>query len=173
LKSLLISGLTFVALACPLRCQPTTEEPVQMTAAKITRDGSVLHGTGSVKAKVGSIMFQAETGVLNRETGEVALSGHVHLVLPPRSDHNLFRYDGTALVTEHAVDVFADQMTVKNGNLKGSGHVRILADKAQLMADEIRMFLGNADARLTGNIQAVGVRAQRQTLIFPPEIILK
>jgi lipopolysaccharide assembly outer membrane protein LptD (OstA) len=144
-----------------------------MTAAKVTRDGSVLRGTGSVKAKVGNIMFQAETGVLNRETGELALSGHVHLVLPPRPDHNLFRYDATALVTVQAVDVFADQVKVKNGNLKGSGHIRILADKTQLMANEIEMFLSTADARLTGNIQAVGLRTQPRTPIFPPEIIIK
>ena len=173
MKSLLISGLALVALAYPLISQPTAEEPVQMTAVKITRDGSVLRGTGSVKAKVGNIIFEAETGVLNRETGELALSGHVHLVLPPRSDHNLFRYDATALVTASAVDVFADQVKVKNGDLKGSGHIRIMADKTQLMANEIEMFLSTADARLTGNIQAVGVRVQPRTVIFPPEVIIK
>jgi lipopolysaccharide assembly outer membrane protein LptD (OstA) len=158
LKTLLISGLTLAALAYPLVCQSTSSEPVEMTAEKMTSEGSVLRGVGAVEAKLGPLTLHAEAGVLNRESGEVTLTGHVQVVLPPRSDHYLFLYNSSALVTENAVDIFADEIDVKSGILQGSGHVRILAGRAHLTADRIEMLLTTAEALVTGDVQAVGVR---------------
>jgi hypothetical protein len=49
-------------------------------------------------------------------------------------------------------------MKVNGGILHGSGHVRILADRAQLTADRIDMVLLTGDSQVKENVRAVGVR---------------
>ncbi len=142
---------------------------IEMTAKDLKKDGSVLRGRGAVEAKADQCMMRADEGTLNRETGEIDLRGHVHVVLPPRTDHTVFRYDSHALVTGKAVDVFADHIHVKNMLLQGSGHVQVRAAEGDLQADEIVMYMNTADAQLHGTVPAQGLH--RGLKDFPPEVI--
>ena len=171
MKSLVIQCAMLAAVAHPLTGQPSATGPIEMTARKMSRDGSILHGSGGVAVMIGNVALHAETGVWNRQTNEVILSGHVRVALPARTDHNLFRYDSSALVTGKACDVYADRLKVRNMSLAGAGHIKIDTGEAQLTADEIEMDLNTADARVKGNIQATGVGSHQRTRVFPPELI--
>ena len=141
----------------------------EMAAKHLTHEGFILHGTGGVETRIGQFVLHADEGTLNPETGEIDLRGHAHLVLPARTDHTLFRYDSTALVTDKAVDLLADHLHVKNMMLQGSGHIQIRAGEDRLQADEIEMYLNTADGRVRGNVHASGTH--RGFKDFPPDII--
>jgi hypothetical protein len=171
LKRLLILAFSFAALAQPQTRPFTGAEQPEMTAGKLTRQGPLLRGTGGVDAKFGPLVLHADEGSLNAETGELDLSGHVHATLPARTDHSLFRYGSGALVTGKPVDLSADHVNLKNGLLRGAGHVEIRTVEARLQAGEIEMFLSTADARLTGIVDATSPQRRRGFPEFPADII--
>ncbi len=115
--------------AIPLVCQT---QSVEMTATKLDRQGTLVRGSGGVKAKFGPVLVTSDSGTWDRSTGEVVLVNHVHVALPPRTDHNLFRYEDTGLVTAGPAEIFADRLTVKDMYLRGSGDVRVHTKKAKL-----------------------------------------
>jgi hypothetical protein len=132
---------------------------------------------GRAEAKVSGLVLRADAVSLNRETGELKLRGHVHVILPAREDHTVVRYGNGVLLTKQSIGLTADQVTVKNGLLEASGNlVLVPADaelgKVQLQSDEMYMYLKIGDATMQGNIRPSGVSGGHHgSLEFPPEII--
>jgi lipopolysaccharide assembly outer membrane protein LptD (OstA) len=148
---------------------PAQRDQIGMTAKHLTHDGTILRGRGGVEARMGKFVLHADEGTLNAATGEVDLRGHAHILLPARTDHTLFRYDSTALVTDKAVDLLADRIDVKNAILHGSGHIQVRGADDHLQADEVEMYLNSGDGRVSGNVQSSG--PHRSVTDFPPDII--
>jgi lipopolysaccharide export system protein LptA len=137
--------------------------------------------SGRAEAKVGSMVLHADEATLNRDTGELSMRGHVRVILPAREDHSVVRYGSGVILTDQAIGLTADRLTVKNGLLQASGNIVVLPTdpelpKVQLRGDEMYMYLKIGDATLRGNVKTVGfdppVGIQRETkMFFPPEII--
>jgi hypothetical protein len=134
---------------------------------------------GHAEAKVLGLVLHADEATLNRETGELAMRGHVHVMLPAREDHSVVRYGTGVLLTDQPIGLTADRLTVKNALLQASGNVVVVpADpelpKVQLRGDELFMYLKIADATLKGYVQPSGFPARGPRVpdhIFPPDII--
>ena len=133
---------------------------------------------GHTEAKVLGLVLYADEATLNRETGELAMRGHVHVTLPAREDHTVVRYGTGVLLTDQPIGLTADRLTVKNALLQASGNIVVVPTdpelpKVQLRADEIVMYLKIADATLKGNVKPIGIRDPRTrgSNPMPPEII--
>jgi hypothetical protein len=135
---------------------------------------------GHAEAKVLGLVLHADEATLNRETGELAMRGHVHASLPAREDHSVVRYGSSVLLTDQPIGLTADRLTVKDGLLQASGHIVVVpADpelpNVQLRGDELFMYLKIADATLKGNLRPNGFPAPATTRafehVFPPDII--
>ena len=131
--------------------------------------------SGHAVAKVLGLILQADEATLNRETGELAMRGHVHAVLPAREDHSVVRY-GT--LTDQPIGLTADRLTVKNSLLQAAGNIVVVPSdpelpKVQLRGDELFMYLKIGDATLKGNVRLSGFRDPRSRtgVDMPPEII--
>ena len=72
---------------------------VDLTADKLVHDAALVRGLGHARARVGDLVLQADEATLRNQTGELELRGHVHIVLPAREDHTLFRYGSGNLLT--------------------------------------------------------------------------
>lgn len=162
-----IRALRICVAAIPLLAQTPS---IQLTATKLVREGSVLRGSGSVKTSLGAIAIASEKGSWDRSTGEVILTGRVHVILPPRTDHNLFRYENTALVTAGPAEIFADRIEVKDTFLRGSGNVKVRTGEGEATADRIEMSLHSADAQLFGNLRS-SKEGPARSRVFPPDIV--
>jgi len=136
---------------------------------------------GRAEAKVAGAVLRADEATLNHETGELKMSGHVHVTLPAREDHSVVRYGTGVLLTDQPIGVTADRVSVKNGLLEASGNIVVVPvdpelPKVQLRGDEMSMDLKIADATLRGNVRAsgipepVGIRSFAN-YHFPPDII--
>jgi hypothetical protein len=139
---------------------------------------------GRAQARVGCVVLHADEATLNRDTGELAMRGHVHVTLPAREDHSVVRYGTGVLLTDQPIGLAADRLTVKNGLLQASGNIVVVPTdpelpKVQLRGDEMYMYLRIADATLRGNIRPIGITAPISLprpligprTIFPPDII--
>jgi len=135
---------------------------------------------GRAEAKVLGVVLHADEATLNRETGELAMRGHVHVMLPAREDHSVVRYGTGVIVTDQPIGLTADRLTVKNAVLQASGNVVVVpADpelpKVQLRGDELFMYLKIGDATIKGNVRPSGFPApvtfRTFEQIFPPDII--
>ena len=133
---------------------------------------------GRAEAKVSGLMLRADEATLNRETGELQMRGHVHILLPAREDHTAVRYGTGVLVTDQPIGLTADRVRVKNGLLEASGNIIVLPvdeklPRVQLKGDELSMFLKIGDATLRGNVRPSGIPepGRRSSPEFPPEII--
>ena len=134
---------------------------------------------GRAEAKVLGLILHADEATLNRETGELAMRGHIHVTLPAREDHTVVRYGEGVLLTDQPIGLTADRVTVKNSLLQASGNIVVTpADpelpKVQLRGDEIFMYLRIGDATLQGMCTeriygAVNFRTYEH--IFPPDVI--
>jgi hypothetical protein len=123
--------------------------------------------SGHAVAKVLGLILQADEATLNRETGELAMRGHVHAVLPAREDHSVVRYGTGVVLTDQPIGLTADRLTVKNSLLQAAGNIVVVPSdpelpKVQLRGDELFMYLKIGDATLKGNVRLSGM---------PPEII--
>ncbi len=125
---------------------PAAGQGVQITSAK----------RGHIQAKTGAVVLDADGGKLDAATGKLDLEGHARVTLPARNDRNLVRYAGRAVVTDDAVLITADRVTVKDGLLRGRGHVVVRTNDARLQGDEIQVFLRLGDGELRGNIRVNG-----------------
>jgi hypothetical protein len=117
---------------------------------------------GRAEAKVSGLILRADDANLNRETGELKMLGHVHVILPARADHTVVRYGAGVLLTDKPIGLSADRVTVKDGLLEASGNLVLVPvdpdlPNAQLRSDEMYMYLKIADATLRGNIHPSGV----------------
>jgi lipopolysaccharide assembly outer membrane protein LptD (OstA) len=159
-----------------------TAASADLIADKLSRNGAVLHGIGHVRSRSGNLDFQADEGTLNTGTGEIDLRGHVHVTLPGRDDHSLFRYGDSsatgqpgAIVTDKPAELYANRISLKDNQLTASGNVVLDAEYARIQADEMSMSLRNADARLTGHVRATGLgtwsRDKRSRPETGPEIV--
>jgi hypothetical protein len=135
---------------------------------------------GHAEAKVMGLVLHADEATFNRETGELAMRGHVHATLPAREDHTVVRYGTGVILTAEPIGLMADRLTVKNGFLQASGNIVVVPvdpelPKVQLRGDEIYMYLKIADATLSGNVRPSGIpdpqKIIRRQVIMPPEII--
>jgi len=139
---------------------------------------------GRAEAKVSGVVLHADEASLNRETGELAMRGHVYVTLPAREDHTVVRYGANVLLTDQPIGLTADRVTVKNGVLEGSGNIVLVPNdpelpKVQLRGDELAMQLKIADATLRGNVRSSGIPDPVDTRSlfpaprwrFPPDII--
>jgi len=138
---------------------------------------------GRAEAKVAGLVLRADEATLNSETGELKMSGHVHVTLPAREDHTVVRYGTGVLLTDQPIGLTADRVSVKNGLLEASGNIVVVPvdpeqPKVQLHADEIYMYLKIADATLRGNVRPSGLPTSQPAVIrgfyahpFPPDII--
>jgi len=138
---------------------------------------------GRAEAKVLGLVLHADEATFNRETGELAMRGHVHVSLPAREDHTVVRYGTGVLLTDQPIGLTADRVSVKNGLLEASGNIVVVPvdpeqPKVQLRADEIYMYLKIADATLRGNVRPSGLPTSQPAVIrgfyahpFPPDII--
>ncbi len=133
---------------------------------------------GRVQAKAGSVELEADAGTAEPENGRLDLRGHVRVTLPARSDRNLIRYGTRAAITDLAFLITADAVTVRNGLLRGRGHVTVQTDVAALQADEIDVYLRLGDGEVHGNIRLNGTRIElldtprrRVPPPMPPEVI--
>jgi hypothetical protein len=156
---------------------------VDLTADKLVHDAALVRGLGHARARVGDLVLQADEATLRNQTGELELRGHVHIVLPAREDHTLFRYGSGNLLTDQPAGLTADQATVKNGLLEASGNIVVVPivpelPKVQLRCDEFFMKLKTADATLRGNVRPSGFPEERsyppnraRSPVMPPEVI--
>ncbi|HEX3747101.1 MAG TPA: hypothetical protein VHW09_24360 [Bryobacteraceae bacterium] len=132
---------------------------------------------GRAEAKVAGITLRADEATLNRETGELKMRGHVHVILPAREDHTVVRYGKGVLLTKQAIGLSADQVTVKSGLLEASGNLVLVPvdpdlTKVQLRSDGMYMYLKIGDATLRGNIRPSGITERHgRGVDFPPDII--
>ena len=135
---------------------------------------------GHARAEVAGLILQADEGALNKETGQLAMRGHVHVTLPAREDHTVVRYGAGVLLTDQVIGLTADQVTVKSGLLQASGNIVVVPvdpelSKVQLRGDELYMYLKIGDATLRGNVRPTGIPEPRSYPryfhIFPPDII--
>ncbi|MEI9972148.1 MAG: hypothetical protein WDO73_08865 [Ignavibacteriota bacterium] len=120
---------------------------------------------GRAEARVGCLIFHSDGAALNRDTGELAMRGHVHVTLPAREDHSVVRYGTGVVITDQAMGLTADRITVKNGLLQASGNIVVVPTdpelaKVQLRSDEMYMYLRIGDATLKGNVRPIGIRDQ-------------
>lgn len=135
---------------------------------------------GHAEAKILGVVLHADEATLNRETGELAMRGHIHVMLPAREDHTVVRYGAGVIVTDQPIGLTADRLTVKNSLLQASGNIVVVPSdpelpKVQLRGDEIFMYLKIADATLKGNVRPSGFPAPTNPRafehVFPPDII--
>lgn len=133
---------------------------------------------GRAEAKVSGILLHADQATLNRQTNELQMRGHVHVLLPARADHTAVRYDARVIVTAQPIGLTADRVTVKNGLLEAAGNVVMLPmdedlSKMQLHGDELSMLLKIGDATLRGNVKLTGFLPNQHGsgADFPPDII--
>jgi hypothetical protein len=156
-------------LLVPALCQ---SDRVELVSAK----------PGRAEAKVAGLVLRADEATLNPDTGELKMSGHVHVTLPAREDHTVVRYGTGVFLTDQPIGLTADRVSVKNGLLEASANIVVVpADpeqpKVQLRGDEMYMFLRIADATLRGNVRLSGLPISRPEIRgfyahpFPPEII--
>jgi hypothetical protein len=151
---------------------------------KIDRVDLVSDRTGHAEAKAFGLVLRADDATFNRDTGEIAMRGHVHVTLPAREDHTVVRYGTGVLLTDQPIGLTADRLTVKNGLLQASGNIVVVPvdpelPKVQLRGDEIYMYLKIGDATLRGNVRPIGfpapVEGRRAPFtnqrVFPPDII--
>jgi lipopolysaccharide assembly outer membrane protein LptD (OstA) len=152
---------------------------IDLAADKLIPEAAVLRGLGHARAKIGDLVLHADEATLRSETGELELRGHVHVILPAREDHSVFRYGTAVLLTDQPVGLTADRLTVKKGLLQASGNIVLVPvdpelPKVQLQGDEISMDLKTADATLRGNPRALNLPEPitvPRRFVFPPEII--
>ncbi len=150
---------------------PPADLSVKMTAGK----------RGRVHAKAGPVLLEADKGTLDPDSDSLELRGRAQVTLPARSDRNLIRYGGRAVVTEDALVIAADRISLKNGLLHGQGHVTVRTATARLQADEIQVYLRLGDGELRGHIRVNGTPVEwldqsprrLPTRSMPPEIIRK
>jgi len=133
---------------------------------------------GRAEAKVLGLVLHADEATFNRETGELAMRGHVHVMLPAREDHSVVRYGTGVVLTDQPIGLTADRLTVKNALLRASGNIVVVpADpelpNVQLRGDELFMYLKIGDATIKGNVRLSGLRDPRSRtgVDMPPEII--
>jgi lipopolysaccharide export system protein LptA len=173
---------TFSLLPVCLASAWCQTDRVDLVADKLTHDSAVVHGSGHARAKIGSLILQADEATLHQETGELEMRGHVHITLPAREDHTVVRYQIAVLLTDQPIGLTADQATVKNGVLAASGNIVVSpADpelsKVEVRGDELSMKLDIGDATLRGNIRRSGIPEpvnypfRMPYPVFPPEII--
>jgi lipopolysaccharide assembly outer membrane protein LptD (OstA) len=146
------------------------DQPVKLSAAR----------HGRVQAKAGAVLLDADKGKLDAATGTLELRGHGRVTLPARGDRNLIRYAGRAVVTGDALVSAADRFSLKDGLLRGRGHVSVRTEQARLQADEVEVYLRLGDGELRGNIRVNGMpielldsrsRDERRRPRMPAEII--
>jgi len=133
---------------------------------------------GHAEAKVLGVVLHADEATLNRETGELTMRGHVHVMLPAREDHSVVRYGTGVVLTDQPIGLTADRLTVKNALLRASGNVVVVPSdpelpNVQLRGDELFMYLKIGDATIKGNVRLSGLRDPRSRtgVDMPPEII--
>jgi hypothetical protein len=139
---------------------------------------------GRAEARVSGLMLHADEATLNRDTGELQMRGHVHILLPAREDHTAVRYGTGVMVTDQPIGLTADRVRVKNGLLEASGNIVVLPideklPKVQVKGDELSMFLRIGDATLRGNVRPPASNPEPVKsafwntlwMMFPPEII--
>jgi lipopolysaccharide assembly outer membrane protein LptD (OstA) len=179
---MLCAASFFLAPALGQTQLPGNSDRVDLTADKVARNATLLHGAGHARATIGDITVAADDATLHSETGELELRGHVHATLPARADHSLFRYGTGNLLTDQPVGLTADRMTIKNGLLQASGNIVVVPvdpelPGVRLHGDEMFMYLRSGDATLRGNVQPIhiperqSVRFGGRGVVFPPEII--
>lgn len=135
---------------------------------------------GHAEAKVMGVILHADEAILNRETGELSMRGHVHVTLPAREDHTVVRYGAGVILTAEPIGLTADRLTVKNGLLQAAGNIVVVPVdpellKVRLRGDEIFMYLRIADATLRGNVRPTGIpdppMFPKRDVIMPPDIV--
>ena len=137
---------------------------------------------GHAEARVFGLILHAEDAKLNRDSGELVMRGHVHVILPAREDHTVVRYGAGVVLTSQPIGLSADRVTVKSGVLQASGNIVLLPmdeelSRVQLRGDEFSMFLRIGDATLKGNVRSTGLPVESptrngpRTYFFPPDII--
>ena len=134
---------------------------------------------GRAEAKVAGILLHADQATVNRETDELQMRGHVHVLLPARADHTAVRYGTGVIVTDQPIGLTADRVTVKHGLLlEAAGNILLLPtdqklSSMQLHGDELSMLLKIGDATLRGNVKITGFVPSRRGsgADFPPDII--
>lgn len=137
---------------------------------------------GHARAKIGDLVLSADEATLGRETGELAMRGHVHATLPAREDHSVVRYGADVLITDQPIGLTADRLTVKKGLLKAAGNIVVVPvdqkfPKVQLRGDELSMDLKIADATLRGSVRPINIPEpvpslqRRYQRVFPPDIV--
>lgn len=68
---------------------------------------------GRAEVKVLGLILHADEATFNRETGELAMRGHIHVTLPAREDHTVVRYGAGVLLTDQPIGLTADRVTVR------------------------------------------------------------
>jgi lipopolysaccharide assembly outer membrane protein LptD (OstA) len=171
--------LPFLLLLLASAARPQTDDSgAKITADRLIREGPILRAAGHVRATSGGVLLTGDSGSLNTETDDIEVLGHARVVLPPRSDRNLIRYNSGALASAQEVVITAERLSVKSGLLlRGRGHVEAVIRESRLEADEIDVFLKIGDGEVRGNIRLDGEvpqrpdrRGFRQPFRFPPEI---
>jgi lipopolysaccharide assembly outer membrane protein LptD (OstA) len=157
---------------------PFAGAAIDFHADRVKRNGNMVTGSGHVRASIGPLLVESDQGTLNRETGALEARGHVRTTLPARSDRNLIRCGPRAIVTEEAVALSAERITVKDGLLRARGKVEVTTSEGVLRADEIDVYLNLGDAEARGNVRLNGTptelprpRGLLERQVFPPEII--
>ena len=135
---------------------------------------------GHAEARLQGLVLHADEATLNRETGELAMRGHVHVILPAREDHSVVRYGTGVVLTDQPIGLTADRLTVKNALLRASGNIVVVPSdpelpNVQLRGDELFMYLKIADATIKGNVRLSGFPApatpRAYEHMFPPDIV--
>ena len=156
-------------------------EGVHFTADRVVREGGASKLTGHVEVRTGGFQLQAEQGMVRPESEEIELRGHARIVLPARADRIFIRYASSVLVSAEPVVITADHLNLKNGLLRGTGHVAVEIDGKGLQADEIEVFVNIGDGKARGSLRLNGAAVpspglrtfgplDRRTL-FPPDIV--
>ena len=150
----------------------------QPALAQMDRVELLSNQPGRAEARVAGIELHGDQATIDRDTGELQMRGHVHILLPARADHTAVRYGTRVIVTAQPIGLTADRVTVKDGLLQASGNIVVAPvedklAKMQLHGDEMSMFLKIGDATLRGNVRLTGfLHTQSGSgAEFPPEII--
>ena len=162
--------------------QDVSDAPVHMTATHTSHTGNLLRASGRVQARIGPLLLEGDEGTLNADTGEIDVRGHARITLPERSDRRVIRYGADALVTEQAVGISADRISIKYALLRGRGHVDVRTDKGRLQSDEVDVFLRIGDGEVRGTVRLNGETPPPRAVrgfrgfregprVFPPDII--
>ena len=156
-------------------------EGLHFTADRIAREGSISKVSGHVLVRTGGFRLQGEQGTVHTETEEIDLRGHTRITLPARADRIFIRYSSSVLVSAEDVVITADHLNLKNGLLRGSGHVAVEIDGKGLQADDIEVFLNIGDGKARGSLRLNGAAVPAPGLrtsdplnlrtLFPPDIV--